>query len=162
MAGSCIHVCHRGWKGCRLSLPPRRPWKEFTLPLHTRLWLGVTWKSCSHTLCTRLSQLPLLPSVIQGLFLYICELYARSQSYMTHIVYNTIQYNTIQYNTIQYNTIQCSTIQYNTIQYNTENFYSAGILGVAKFKGASSPKPWDRKHMYRGKPYWSSRDQEVN
>ena len=30
----------------------------------------------------------------------------------------------------------CVTIQYNTIQYNTENFYSAGILGVAKFKGA--------------------------
>ena len=34
---------------------------------------------------------------------------------------------------------------YSTIQYNTENFYSAGILGVAKFKGASSQNPSNRK-----------------
>ena len=41
-------------------------------------------------------------------------------------------------NTIQYNTIQYNTIQYNIVQYSTENFYSAAIFGVAKFKGASS------------------------
>ena len=50
----------------------------------------------------------------------------------------------------------------NTIQYNTENFYSAGILGVAKFKGASSQNPSNRKLKSRGKPYSSSRDREIN
>ena len=49
-----------------------------------------------------------------------------------------------------------------TIQYNTENFYSAGILGTAKFKGASSQNPSNRKLKSRGKPYSSSRDQEIN
>ena len=52
----------------------------------------------------------------------------------------TIQPNFKCYSIIKYNTIQYNTIQYNTIQHNTENFYSAGILGVAKFKGASSQK----------------------
>ena len=49
-----------------------------------------------------------------------------------------------------------------TIQYNTEKFYSAGILGVAKFKGASSQNPSNRKLKSRGKPYSSSRDREIN
>ena len=49
-----------------------------------------------------------------------------------------------------------------TIQYNTENFYSAGILGVAKFKGASSQNPSNRKLKSRGKSYSSSRDREIN
>ena len=39
------------------------------------------------------------------------------------------------------------TIQYNTVQYNTENFYSTGILGVPKFKGALSQNASDRKHV---------------
>ena len=58
--------------------------------------------------------------------------------------------------------IQYNTIQYNTIQYNNENFYSAGILGVAKFKSASSQKPSNRKLESRGKPYSSSRDPEID
>ena len=54
---------------------------------------------------------------------------------------------------MQCNAMQCNTIQYNTIQYNTENFYSAGILGVAKFKGASSQKPEEShiRHQEIGK-----------
>ena len=63
---------------------------------------------------------------------------------------------------LQYNTIQYNTIQYNTIQYNTENFYSASILGIAKFKGASSQNLANRKLKSGGKPYSSSRDREIN
>ena len=48
------------------------------------------------------------------------------------------------------------------IQYNTKNFYSACILGVAKFKGVSSQNPSNRKLKSRGKPYSSSRDREIN
>ena len=48
------------------------------------------------------------------------------------------------------------------LQYNTENFYSASMLGVAKFKGASSQNPSNRKLNSRGKPYSSSRDWEIN
>ena len=50
----------------------------------------------------------------------------------------------IQYSTVQYSTVQYSTVQYSTVQYSPINFYSAGIVGVANFKGASSQKAYNK------------------